>query len=248
MNNKEIHEVNKDYWNTNAEQWFGVTALPQYGTLFATEEELNLFGDVKGAKLLEIGCGSGHSLKYQGDHGAAELWGLDMSSSQLENAKKYLRKNNYTAKLICSPMEEECGIPKNYFDFVYSIYAIGWTTDLENTFAKIASYLKKDGIFIFSWQHPLHSCVSIDGDKLLFGKSYFDEAWFTQPMPGVSTALLCSRKISTYINALSKAGFVIEQMVEQTHSDILNKIEEVSPKIKKAQMLPLSFVIKTRKL
>lgn len=94
----------------------------------------------------------------------------------------------------------------------------------------------------------MHSCVSIDGDKLLFGKSYFDEAWFTQPMPGVSTALLCSRKISTYINALSKAGFVIEQMVEQTHSDILNKIEEVSPKIKKAQMLPLSFVIKTRKL
>lgn len=48
-------------------------------------------------------------------------------------------------------MEDECGIPKNYFDIVYSIYAIGWVTDLKNVFHRIASYLKKDGIFIFSW-------------------------------------------------------------------------------------------------
>jgi SAM-dependent methyltransferase len=248
MSNNTIHEINRTYWNTYADEWFGVTSLPQYGTLFATENELHLFGDVNGAKLLEIGCGSGHSLKYHADNGAAELWGLDMSSKQLDNANNYLRENNYTAKLICSPMEEECGIPKKYFDFVYSIYAIGWTTELENTFIKIASYLKKNGIFIFSWQHPLHSCVVVDENKLLFEKSYFDESWFTQPMIGESNALLCSRKISTYINALSKAGFIIEQMIEQTDSEILNESGEISSKMKKAKMLPFSFVFKARKL
>jgi len=248
MSNSTIHEINRTYWDTYADEWFGVTALPQYGTLFATENELHLFGDVNGAKLLEIGCGSGHSLKYHADNGAAELWGLDMSSKQLDNANNYLRENNYTAKLICSPMEEDCGIPKNYFDFVYSIYAIGWTTELENTFIKIASYLKKDGIFIFSWQHPLHSCVVVDENNFLFERSYFDESWFTQPMIGRSNALLCSRKISTYINALSKAGFTIEQMIEQTDSEILNATGEISTKMKKAKMLPFSFVFKARKL
>lgn len=248
MSNKEIHEINRTYWDTYADEWFGVTALPQYGTMFVTENELHLFGDVKGAKMLEIGCGSGHSLKCHADNGAAELWGLDMSRKQLDNANSYLRESNYSAKLICSPMEEECGIPKNYFDFVYSIYAIGWTTELENTFIKIASYLKKDGVFIFSWQHPLHSCVVVDENKLLFEKSYFDEAWFTQPMPGKSNALLCSRKISTYINALSKAGFIIEQMIEQTDSKILNAAGDISTKMKKAKMLPYSFVFKARKL
>jgi SAM-dependent methyltransferase len=248
MSNKTIHEINRTYWDTYADEWFGVTALPQYGTLFVTENELHLFGDVKGAKLLEIGCGSGHSLKYHADNGAAELWGLDMSSKQLDNAKNYLRENKYTAKLICSPMEEECGIPKNYFDFVYSIYAIGWTTELENTFIKIASYLKKDGVFIFSWQHPLHSCVVVDENKLSFEKSYFDESWFTQPMIGESNALLCRRKISTYINALSKAGFIIDQMIEQTNSETLNAAGEISDKMKKAKMLPFSFVFKARKL
>lgn len=248
MVNNKIHETNRYYWDEYADEWFGVTALPQYGTLFVTENELHLFGDVKGAKLLEIGCGSGHSLKYHADNGAAELWGLDMSKKQLDNAKNYLNENNYSANLICSPMEEECGIPKDYFDFVYSIYAIGWATDLENTFIKIASYLKKDGIFIFSWQHPIHNRVVIDEDKFLFEKSYFDESWFNQPMPGGGSALLCGRKISTYINALAKAGFIIEEMIEQTDSEVLKATGEISDRMKKAKMLPLSFVFKARKL
>ena len=54
----------------------------------------------------------------------------------------------FEAKLICASMEEECGIPKDYFDYVYSVYGIGWTTDLVGTFKRIASYLKKDGVFI----------------------------------------------------------------------------------------------------
>lgn len=45
-------------------------------------------------------------------------------------------------------MEDELDVPRDYFDYVYSIYGIGWTTDLQGTFDKIASYLKKDGIFI----------------------------------------------------------------------------------------------------
>lgn len=61
--------------------------------------------------------------------------------------------------MVCSPMEEECGVPKNYFDYVYSVYGIGWATDLEQTFSHIASYLKNDGVFIFSWSHPIHKCV-----------------------------------------------------------------------------------------
>lgn len=63
MNNDNIIENNKSYWNTNAGYWFGTTALPQYGVKFVTEDDLHLFGDVSGKKLLEICCGSGHSLK-----------------------------------------------------------------------------------------------------------------------------------------------------------------------------------------
>lgn len=256
MENKDVIQNNKTYWDTNADFWFGTTALPKYGVKFATEDELHLFGDVSGKKMLEICCGSGHSLKYHADRNAAELWGVDLSHKQIENAKAYLKENGYTAKFICAPMESDLDIPTNYFDYVYSIYGIGWTTDLQGTFNKIASYLKKDGIFIFSWHHTLNYCVAwscdqrkdiIENDQLIFNKSYFDESYFKMPVHD-SEIVLCNRKISTYINALARAGFVIEQMIEETDKEIMESAEDHSEKAKKARMLPISVCFKARKL
>ena len=256
MEKNEILKINKTYWDTNADLLFGTTALPEYGVKFVTEDDLHLFGDVSGKKLLEICCGSGHSLKYHADRNASELWGLDISHKQIENADSYLKEHGYTAKFICAPMEAESEIPTEYFDFVYSIYGIGWTTDLLGTFKKIASYLKKDGIFIFSWHHTLNYCVAwscterkdiIENDMLVFNKSYFDEAYFSMPVDG-SEIILCNRKISTYINALAEAGFVVEQMIEQTDDETMKSVGDNSSKTKKAKMLPISFCFKARKL
>lgn len=247
MDDKRILNINKNYWDSNADEWFGVTSLPNYGVQFVTENELKLFGSVSGKKMLDIGCGSGHSLKYHGDNNASELWGIDISTKQIENANKYLIDCGYTPRLINAPMEVECGIPNDYFDFVYSIYAIGWTTDLQGTFNLIASYLKKNGIFIFSWKHPLHHCVVVEGDKLVFKKDYFDENWFNYQLDNCDITL-CNRKISTYINALSKARFTVEEMVEETDKATMASTYELDDRTKKAKMLPLSFVFKARKL
>lgn len=233
---------NRNYWNENADLWFGTTALPEYGVKFVTEDDLHLFGNVSGKKLLEICCGSGHSLKYHAERNAGELWGLDISQKQLDHAKALLSENGYAAKLICSPMEADIDIPKDYFDFVYSIYGIGWTTDLQGTFKKLASYLKKDGIFIFSWHHTLNYCVAwsceerreiLENDKLIFHKSYFDETYFKMPIHN-SEVILCNRKISTYVNALAGAGFVIEEMIEQ------NDMQNIDSDDIKAKMVPIS--------
>lgn len=252
----DIIDKNKEYWNKNADFWFGTTALPEYGVKCVTEDELSLFGDVTGKKLLEICCGSGHSLKYHSEHGAEELWGIDLSEKQLLNASKLLNGGCAAVKLICAPMESDCGIPKNYFDCVYSIYGIGWTTDLDGTFEKIASYLKKDGTFIFSWHHPLNYCVAwstekrtdvMEDGKLIFGRSYFDESYFKMPVHD-SEIILSNRKISTYVNALAKAGFCIERMVEETDGETMAAAEGLTGKMKKAKMLPISVIFKARKL
>ena len=256
MESENIHKTNRNYWDTNADAWFGATALPEYGVKFLTEDNLHLFGDVSGKKMLGICCGSGHSLKYHADRNAAELWGVDISHKQLENAEKYLKEHGYSAKLICSPMEAEIDIPTNYFDFVYSIYGIGWTTDIQDTFNKIASYLKKDGIFIFSWHHTLYYCVSwsnrlhqpvIESDNLVFTNSYFDESYYSRPIDG-SEIILCNRKISTYVNALAQAGFCIERMIEQTDDETMKADEDENVQIKKAKMFPISVCFKARKL
>jgi len=244
MDAETVHKTNIRFWDAIGSEFLGVTALPQYGA-FLTEERLRLLGDISNKKLLEIGCGDGRSLKYVSDRGASELWGLDISPAQIERAREFLRAQGIDAKLLCAPMESECGLPEQYFDMVYSVYAIGWTTDLNRTFGKISACLKKGGIFIFSWSHPIHKCVSLSNGRLLFCNSYFDEAWYTVSL-GEQEIMLSNRKLSTYINALAANGFAIEQMVEETDENMLPA--EETDFSRKARMLPVTFVIKARKL
>ena len=63
-----------------------------------------------------------------------------------------------------------------------------------------------------------------------------------------SEIILCNRKMLTYINALAKAGFVVEQLVEESDDKSLNAAGDADPKTKKAKMLPISFCIKAGKL
>jgi 2-polyprenyl-3-methyl-5-hydroxy-6-metoxy-1,4-benzoquinol methylase len=115
----KIISKNKKYWEDHADLWFGTTALPKYGVKFVTEDDLHFFADVEGKKVLEICCGSGHSLKFLADRGAKELWGLDLSQKQIDNARQYLNSNGYDANLICAPMEADSDIPEGYLDDVY---------------------------------------------------------------------------------------------------------------------------------
>ena len=71
---------NKKSWDAMADSWFGSTALPTYGCLIPTEDELKLFPNMLNKKVLDIGCGSGHSLRWCGDNGATELWRIGMST------------------------------------------------------------------------------------------------------------------------------------------------------------------------
>lgn len=248
MDKDSVYKTNSFYWDTKRNDFLGAIVLPMYGA-FVSEEKCRLFGDVSGKKMLEIGCGDGQSLQYQGERKASELWGIDISEKQIEKAKQHLTARGLSANLIASPMEEECGIPTDYFDFVYSIYAIGWTTDLDGTFDRIASYLKKGGIFIFSWSHPIHKCVSTEENAFQFKKCYFDESWYSVPLDFCrGTLTLSDRKLSTYVNALAKAGFFIEQMIEETDDEIIRQKDENSDLTKRAGMFPVTFVIKARKL
>lgn len=244
MSTEVAHKTNTEFWDTIGSDFLGATALPSWGGFLPSEDKLNLLGDLAGKKVLEIGCGNGRSLEYISKCGATELWGLDISHKQIDKTREYLESKNICATLVCSPMEDECGIYNDYFDVIYSVYGIGWTTNLEVTFNRITAYLKNGGIFIFGWSHPIHKCVSLENGQLIFSNSYFNEEWYCANM-GNKEIMLSNRMLSTYINALARNGFVIEQFIEETDRD--SAMKSNSDFGRKALMLPTAFVIKARK-
>ncbi|MNI86313.1 hypothetical protein D3C73_1433990 [compost metagenome] len=80
---------------------------------------------------------------------------------------------------------------------------------------------------------------------LVFKKCYFDESWYSVSLDE-GELTISDRKLSTYVNALAKAGFIIEQMIEESDSEIIQSGD--SEFARKAKMLPVTFVIKARKL
>ena len=147
MEEKEIIEINKNRWNelVRSGKNYSNTSLPEYGPFMRNEEYFNIFKDVKNKKVLELGCAKGESLKYLQTKGASEVWGIDISEEQI----KYAKNNVPTGKFFVSAMEDNPGIPENYFDYCLSLYSIGFSSSLEKTLALVSSYLNKDGKFVF---------------------------------------------------------------------------------------------------
>jgi len=250
VNNEENIMKNKVGWNAIADDWFGSTALPEYGPTLPKEDTLGLFGDLNSKKILDIGCGSGHSLLYNAKKGAAELWGLDLSSKQVENAKELLAENNLSANLFVSPMEENPGIPTDYFDIVYSIYAFGWTFDLKKSIGLVHKYLIPSGTFIFSWDNPIMQCINAENGKYVIFRSYLDEAEI-EMVKARQSMIIRNWKLSSYINELSSAGFKVEKLIEETDVDILSQEQEFTMKYysrHKAKFINTSFILKATKL
>ncbi|MEH7237546.1 class I SAM-dependent methyltransferase [Bacillus sp. JJ1562] len=248
----EILENNKKSWDIVAHHFNGKDALPSYGPFTQTEEELRLFEDLINKKVLDVGCGSGHSLKYMAEKGAVEIWGIDLSQNQIDTAEETLKGLN--PKLFSAPMEEDISIPKEYFDLVYSIFAIGWTTDLSTTLRLVHSYLKSGGYFIFSWDHPLYPHLKSENGRIYLDGSYQNEDKVTySKFKGEDAPMVIpTRKMSTYINELITAGFTIENVIESDVTESFDSIEdEVSDRyysLYKARRFPTTMIIKARKL
>jgi SAM-dependent methyltransferase len=254
LKREEILSINQKGWNKVAPIFYGGTALPKYGPLASTEDELNLIPDLHGKSVLEVGCGSGHTLVYLWEHrNASELWGLDISKEQIHFAEDILETRNISAKLLLSSMDENPGIPENYFDLVVSIYSLGWTPDLCHTLELIHSYLKPGGIFVLSWEHPVFQSLKYDAsiEKYIFEKSYLREGPVLHPNWNGVEIVINHRKLSTYLNAIVKSGLLIEQIIESEPNTALARKQHFDPakwySVPRAKLIPTTFIVKAHK-
>lgn len=103
------------------------------------EALLDLVGDGKGKKLLDIGCGDGHlTLKLQ--ERGFEVTGLDSSAELLEHAQE--------RGLKCIQKSAEELDFKEEFDCIFSNAALHWMLKPESVLQGVYAALKPDGKFV----------------------------------------------------------------------------------------------------
>lgn len=208
---QNIISDNEKTWDTVADQFIEASSLPVWGP-FGVGDDLNLMPEIKDKIFLEIACGSGRSIKYLNDNGAKRVYGMDISQIQIDEATHY-NKNAFKegkVSLIKSAMENKFEIEP--VDVVFSVYGIGWTVEPENTLKNIFSYLKPEGLFIWSWDHTFFSDIAYKDNDFFVKYSYHEENLTTiknwRNKQGVN-AHITYRKTSTWFNLLLEAGFEI---------------------------------------
>lgn len=187
--------------------------------LFEIPARYALLPDLKGLRVLDLGCGMGDDCREYIRRGAKEVVGIDISEKMLEAAKA--KNADPNIRYIRMPMEDLYKL-EGGFDVVVSSLAIHYVEDYKGVLREVNRLLKKGGEFIFSQEHPVNSCYGggerwtkdENGIKIYSNLANYgiegerESTWF------VDNVKKYHRMFSTVINDLIDAGFAIERLTE----------------------------------
>ncbi len=150
------------------------TTVAHYGPDIATEADLRLLGDMKGKRVLELGCGGAQCSIAFAKAGATAI-GVDFSTEQLAFARRLCEREEVRVELRHGDLADLAFLRADSIDLVFSAYAFGYVEDLNRVFRQVHRVLKVGAPLVFSLPHPAYDMIDDDADPaLLVRRSYFE--------------------------------------------------------------------------
>lgn len=189
------------------------TDVVHYGPDIPTEAELRLCGDVKGKRVLELGCGGAQCSIAFAKHGAVSI-GVDFSAEQLAFAKRLCDREEVKVELHHADLADLAFIRADTIDLVFSAFAFGFVEDLNRVFRQVHRVLKQQAPLVFSLPHPCYDLIDDDADlALLIRRSYFDRSPIDYEWNDVAFTDY-HHTISDIFTGLTRANFRVETILE----------------------------------
>jgi SAM-dependent methyltransferase len=215
----------------------GLDAAPEWPVLKA------LLPDLRGRRVVDLGCGFGWFCRYAREAGAAEVLGLDLSENMLARARTMTADPAITYRRADL---EELDLPPASFDFAYSSLAFHYVENLPGLLATIANALVPGGRLVFSAEHPIYTAprrpgwvADADGRTSWPVNQYLVEGprrtnWFAE---GVVKQ---HRTLGTYLNLLICLGFTVSRLEEFGPTDAQIAAQ---PELAEERERPMFFIV-----
>lgn len=100
---------------------------------------------LKGKALLDFGCGDGRYSKYFLDKGVSKIYGVDVSSAMISEAKKKLPDRRLKFLKI---QDGKLPLPDNFVDVVFANFVIHYVKDTKKNFKEIARVMRPGASFV----------------------------------------------------------------------------------------------------
>ena len=189
----------------------GLEGAPEWAAVRA------VLPDVKGKRVVDLGCGFGWFARWASAQGASSVLGLDLSENMLARAKAETidRAVRYEITDL-----EKLELPEGAFELAYSSLTFHYIEDFSKLARTVFQALVPGAHLVFTVEHPIYMAprhpswiVGEDGQKAwpvsqyaLEGKRVTD--WL------IEGVVKQHRRVGTTLNILIDAGFTIRHVEE----------------------------------
>jgi len=173
--------------------------------------------DMRGLRVVDLGCGMGWFCRWAREAGAAEVLGLDLSARMLEQARATTSDPAIAYEIADLA---NLDLPPGAFDLAYSSLAFHYVADGARLYQAAGRGLASGGRLVFSTEHPIYTAptrpawvTGEDGETIWPLNRYQMEGprvtdWLA---PGV---IKHHRTLATTLNLVIGAGFVVDRIEE----------------------------------
>ncbi|MDJ0643012.1 MAG: methyltransferase domain-containing protein [Erythrobacter sp.] len=184
-----------------------------YGPLLPGEASLALLPDLTGARVLDLGCGSGHNLRALASKGAQSGLGLDFATRNVDLARRQLPSGMDVAlaDIVAWAQDEDDDFGfGGDFDLVLAVFSVAFVADISALFNRVAQVLKPNGIVVISTDHPQRGEGLVADQRLAPANDVtaFCRTWRTDAQAYSFYQYMHSR--AALVEAMSSAGLKLE--------------------------------------
>jgi SAM-dependent methyltransferase len=174
-----------------------------------TDLELRLLGDLRGKRVLDLGCGTGSGAIAFAQQGAIVI-ALDTSESRLAHARARAEQEEVKVEWRKGDLADLAFLRAESIDAAYSADKVAEVDDASRLFRQVQRVLKPNGPFVFSYEHPVAVCVGPAGT---IERSYFEPGPIDVERDGEAVRVY-TRGIGEVFTELGRAGFRVDTVLE----------------------------------
>jgi SAM-dependent methyltransferase len=180
------------------------------------EDDAHLLGDVRGRRVLEVGCGAAMCSRWLASHGALPV-AFDLSAGMLRHAVAMGSRSGVEVPLLQADAEH-LPLRDASFDIAFTAFgAIQFVADNARLMREVARVVRPGGRWVFATTHPTRWAFPDDpGPRgLTATMSYFDRTPYVEmDDDGQATYVEHHRTFGDRVREITAAGMQLVDVIE----------------------------------
>jgi SAM-dependent methyltransferase len=222
VSERDTVRANRRWWDADADHY-----LAEHGDFLGDvdfvwcpealrEQDARLLGDVRGRRVLEVGCGAAMCARWLRTAGA-QVVATDLSAGMLRHAAAVAVRTGVVVPLVQADAQR-LPFAAGSFDLACSAFgAVPFVADSAAVMREVARVLRPGGRWVFATTHPIRWVFADDPgpDGLIAQGSYFDRTPYVETDgTGLPTYVEHHRTLGDRIREITGAGLVIVDLIE----------------------------------